>query len=269
MQYWEARTEPYMTRWAYTVQDFYDYESKQVWTVMNYPNTSQYYYWQTKYENAENLFKPLNTNLNKNEDNTWTGKFKEFKPARLSEDRSFDMLMVGILSVPFVAVYGKATLVYMGSEALEELAGVPIPDGPVDLWKHQMKQEAKREIARGQSRMTTGEFEGMELLDDGHRMVGQPFNVSPRKVEKPDGWLESRLKNQEEQFIKIQAILITAFVLCQEIKNSPNAAQQNPYVIFKKNGVAYDVDGNALKNSADPASHIPVDKFDINKMPKN
>lgn len=50
--------------------------------------------------------------------------------------------------------------------------------------------------------------------------------------------------------------------------NSPNPAQQNPYVIFKKNGTAYDVDGNPLKSAKDPAAHIPLEKFDINKMPK-
>ncbi|MGK6353528.1 DUF6443 domain-containing protein [Parapedobacter sp. DT-150] len=50
--------------------------------------------------------------------------------------------------------------------------------------------------------------------------------------------------------------------------NSPNAAQRGPYVIFKKNGVAYDVNGNALSNATDPAAHIPLKQFDINKMPK-
>lgn len=50
--------------------------------------------------------------------------------------------------------------------------------------------------------------------------------------------------------------------------NSPNAAQQNPYVIFKKNGVPYDVNGNPLKSATDPAAHIPLNHFDINKMPK-
>ncbi len=50
--------------------------------------------------------------------------------------------------------------------------------------------------------------------------------------------------------------------------NSPNSEQQNPYVIFKKNGVAYDVNGNPLQSASDPAAHIPKDKFDMSKMPK-
>lgn len=50
--------------------------------------------------------------------------------------------------------------------------------------------------------------------------------------------------------------------------NSPNAAQQNPYIIFKKDEIAYDVNGNPLPRATDPSAHIPVDKFNINNMPK-
>jgi len=50
--------------------------------------------------------------------------------------------------------------------------------------------------------------------------------------------------------------------------NSPNTAQQEPYVIFKKEGTPYDVNGNPLKNADDPAAHIPRDLFDMSKMPK-
>ncbi|MBC7411079.1 MAG: hypothetical protein H7331_01325 [Bacteroidia bacterium] len=50
--------------------------------------------------------------------------------------------------------------------------------------------------------------------------------------------------------------------------NSPNICQQNPYVVFKMNGVAYDVNGLALKSVSDPATHIPIDKFNLNLMPK-
>lgn len=50
--------------------------------------------------------------------------------------------------------------------------------------------------------------------------------------------------------------------------NRPNAAQQNPYVIFKKNGVSYDVKGSPVKNASDPAAHIPLNKFNMSKMPK-
>jgi hypothetical protein len=50
--------------------------------------------------------------------------------------------------------------------------------------------------------------------------------------------------------------------------NSPHPHQQRPYVIFKKSGVPYDVNGKSLKSADLPEAHIPQDKFDINKMPK-
>jgi len=40
--------------------------------------------------------------------------------------------------------------------------------------------------------------------------------------------------------------------------NSPNAAQQNPYVIFKKNGTANDVNGQPLKSAEGPAAHMEL-----------
>ncbi|MDY6024898.1 MAG: hypothetical protein SPI78_01450, partial [Bergeyella zoohelcum] len=49
---------------------------------------------------------------------------------------------------------------------------------------------------------------------------------------------------------------------------SPNIAQRMPYVKFMKNGKFYDVNGNVLKNGALPEAHIPLNKFNINKMPK-
>ncbi|OQP68407.1 RHS repeat domain-containing protein [Niastella populi] len=103
MEYWKAKTKEYPTKWGYTVQDVYDYKTKQTWTVMHYPNTNEYYYWQTKYEGANKLFIPQNTGLNRYE-NQWTGLFKQFKPTHLSEDRSFHYAMVGMLSTPFVAM---------------------------------------------------------------------------------------------------------------------------------------------------------------------
>jgi hypothetical protein len=115
---------------------------------MNYPNTNEYYYWESKYENSQSLFKPLNTSLNKNENKQWTGLFKQFEPKMLSEDRSVYYGSLGMLAVPFVAVYGKAIGTYLLSELLEEAAGVPIPDGPVDLWKSEMKKQMRKEIGR-------------------------------------------------------------------------------------------------------------------------
>ncbi len=50
--------------------------------------------------------------------------------------------------------------------------------------------------------------------------------------------------------------------------NSPNPAQQNSYVKFMKDGKFYDANGNVLKSGKLPEAHIPLNKFDITKMPK-
>ena len=49
---------------------------------------------------------------------------------------------------------------------------------------------------------------------------------------------------------------------------SPNLAQRNPYIVFKKNGITYDVNGQPLKNASESAAHIPLESFDMSKMPK-
>lgn len=50
--------------------------------------------------------------------------------------------------------------------------------------------------------------------------------------------------------------------------NSPNPSQRIPYIKFMKEGKFYDVNGNPLNSGNLPDAHIPLDKFDINKMPK-
>ena len=50
--------------------------------------------------------------------------------------------------------------------------------------------------------------------------------------------------------------------------NSLNPAQQEPYVIYKLNGTAYDINGNPLNSANIPEAHIPTNLFDLNKMPK-
>jgi hypothetical protein len=49
---------------------------------------------------------------------------------------------------------------------------------------------------------------------------------------------------------------------------SPNPAQQQPYVIYRHNGIPYDVNGLALPNGKLPEAHIPLNLFNINKMPR-
>ena len=43
--------------------------------------------------------------------------------------------------------------------------------------------------------------------------------------------------------------------------NSPNPAQQNPYVIDLRNGGALDANGNTLQSTSDPAAHIPQSQY--------
>lgn len=50
--------------------------------------------------------------------------------------------------------------------------------------------------------------------------------------------------------------------------NSPNPLQRNPYVKFMKEEKFYDAKGNPLKSGDLPDAHIPLNQFDINKMPK-
>jgi RHS repeat-associated protein len=133
MENWKRKTE-YHTKWNFTVQDVYDYQTKRNWSVMYYPNSNQYFYWETKYENAQKLFKPHNTSLNK-QDGQWTGLFKEFVPARLSQDRSFHYAMVGMLSTPFVAmgaIQGGTALWY----SIEAQALATIGNAALKYWYH-------------------------------------------------------------------------------------------------------------------------------------
>ena len=50
--------------------------------------------------------------------------------------------------------------------------------------------------------------------------------------------------------------------------NSPNVLQQSPYLKFMKEGKFYDVNGKVLPNGNVPQSHIPLNQFNINNMPK-
>ena len=49
--------------------------------------------------------------------------------------------------------------------------------------------------------------------------------------------------------------------------NSPNPAQQAPYVKYQNNGINYDQNGNPVPNNS-AASHIPTNSYNPNVMPK-
>jgi RHS repeat-associated protein len=120
MEYWTAKDE-YMTKWNFSVQDVYDYQTGQWWTVMRYPNTNEYYYYATKYESAERLFKPKNTHLNKN-NGAWTGLFKQFQPRSASElgGKSVDAMLTSFavgFSAPFAAAGAALTATLAAEQA--------------------------------------------------------------------------------------------------------------------------------------------------------
>lgn len=106
-----------------------------------------------------------------------------------------------------------------------------------------------------------------ELFPSIDKMFSLP-NVSTNKVNKPEGWITKSSKKGDGTVYQDPQNPHNSIREMPGNPNSPNAAQQNPYVIFKKNGVSYDVNGSPLKNAADPAAHIPLNKFNMSKMPK-
>jgi RHS repeat-associated protein len=119
-EYWEARTDEYMTKWGFSVQDVYDYQTRQVWTVMRYPNTNEYYYYATKYESAQRLFVPQNTSLNKN-GLEWTGSFKQFQTRSASElGAKSANAMLASFAIGFTAPFAVAGAAFTASFAIEQ-----------------------------------------------------------------------------------------------------------------------------------------------------
>jgi RHS repeat-associated protein len=127
MEYWRSRTDEYMTKYGYTVQDFYDYKTKQVWTVMHYPNTKEYYYWATKYEGAHKLFSPANTNLNKGPEKDWTGSFKQFIPHHESETaREMTNIMLGVFGGVAILPFAVQAGTVAAAAAVEKITIVAV-----------------------------------------------------------------------------------------------------------------------------------------------
>ena len=94
------------------------------------------------------------------------------------------------------------------------------------------------------------------------------LSSTSKTINAPDGWVIKSSKKSGGLVFQDPANTHNSIRIMPGNPASPNVAQQSPYVVFKKNGVAYDVNGNALKSVTDEAAHIPVEKFDISKMPK-
>lgn len=197
----------------------------------------------------------------------WKGSPTEFQWYNPAEDKSAYWLVAPIVGIPALAVYGKAFFIWLGKEVLEEMAGVPIPDNPIDFWKRKLKKKAEKKLAEEMAKKrkkSSSEYEGMEFLDDNARMFEQPWQgISP-----PAGWIKKESKKGGGTVFQDPLNPHNSIRQMPGNHNSPNMAQGRPDVIFKKNGIAYDANGNASRNASDPAAHIPLDQFDINKMPK-
>jgi hypothetical protein len=96
----------------------------------------------------------------------------------------------------------------------------------------------------------------------------QKTNKVETEIKIPDGWIEQPSKKGGGKLYQDPKNTHNSIRQMPGNPNSPNVSQQKPYTIFKKNGVAYDANGKALKSADDPLAHIPSDNFDINKMPK-
>jgi RHS repeat-associated protein len=96
----------------------------------------------------------------------------EFEWYNHGKDKSFTNLMPGlVVGVPGVLIYGKAILIWLGKEILEEAAGVPVWDTPVDWLKQDLKREVSEEVTKEMAekaakKSTSPDYEGMEYLDD-------------------------------------------------------------------------------------------------------
>ncbi len=96
---------------------------------------------------------------------------------------------------------------------------------------------------------------------------GKVGRVAAKLVKPPKGWTSAPSKKGGGTLFKDPENPHNNMRVMPGNPNSPNVAQQKPYVIFKKNGIAFDSNGNPLKRADDQAAHIPLDQFDINKMP--
>ncbi|WP_244265132.1 hypothetical protein [Leptospira alexanderi] len=118
----------------------------------------------------------------------------------------------------------------------------------------------------------SGRFkEALSLFGSGVKnWVKGSDNVSLGKISHslPEGWVATPSKKGGGVLFKDPSNPHNSIREMPGNPNSPNPAQRNPYVVFKKDGQAYDMNGNPLKNADDPAAHIPLDKFDMSKMPK-
>jgi hypothetical protein len=92
--------------------------------------------------------------------------------------------------------------------------------------------------------------------------------ISREGLNIPDNWIEKPANKSDGIIYQDPNNKHNSIRIMPGNPNSPNPAQQQPYIIYRQNGAAYDVSGNRLSTGRSPKAHIPIVDFDANKMPK-
>jgi len=93
-------------------------------------------------------------------------------------------------------------------------------------------------------------------------------NNKSKKIKIPNGWIEKASKKSGGKVLQDPINPRNNIRVMPGNPTSPNLSQHLPYVKYQKSGTFYDVNGMSLPNGSVPSAHIPLNQFDITKMPK-
>lgn len=118
----------------------------------------------------------------------------------------------------------------------------------------------------------SGRLEDAGIFDPtlyiGGAIQGLVKGMAAKGVTAPKGWITQASKKGGGTVFKDPSNPHNIIRQMPGNPNSPNVLQQSPYVKFMKEGKFYDVNGKVLPNGNVPESHIPLNQFNINNMPK-
>lgn len=110
---------------------------------------------------------------------------------------------------------------------------------------------------------------GFELVKKSDRYITlRVKSLAAKEVTAPKGWITTTSKKGGGTVFKDPNNPHNIIRQMPGNPTSPNLAQRSPYVKFMKDGKFYDAKGNPLTSGDLPDAHIPLNQFDINKMPK-
>ncbi|WP_167882024.1 polymorphic toxin-type HINT domain-containing protein [Leptospira montravelensis] len=114
-------------------------------------------------------------------------------------------------------------------------------------------------IGNNKSRLSTS-----TPIDQNRLYPGDPNGTVRNQI--PAGWLTdpSNKKNNGTRFYDPKNERGNNIRVMPGNPNSPNPAQQSPYVKWVKDGKVRDVNGNPLKDGDQPEAHIPREQFRMN-----